>query len=75
MNPDDIESITVLKDASASIYGLGAGNGVILVTTKRGNIGKPTLTYSTNLMYGTPTGWPESVDIVTYLRLKKRDGS
>ena len=35
MNPDDIESITVSKDASASIYGLGAGNGVILVTTKR----------------------------------------
>ncbi|RYE18935.1 MAG: SusC/RagA family TonB-linked outer membrane protein, partial [Sphingobacteriaceae bacterium] len=33
---DDIESITVLKDASASIYGLAAGNGVILVTTKRG---------------------------------------
>ncbi len=36
LNPDDIESITVLKDASASIYGLGAQNGVILVTTKKG---------------------------------------
>ncbi|GAA4315535.1 TonB-dependent receptor [Mucilaginibacter gynuensis] len=37
---DDIESITVLKDASASIYGLAAGNGVILVTTKRGKKGE-----------------------------------
>ena len=39
LNPDDIESITVLKDASASIYGLGAQNGVILVTTKKGQVG------------------------------------
>ncbi|WP_083256926.1 SusC/RagA family TonB-linked outer membrane protein [Arcticibacter eurypsychrophilus] len=42
---DDIESITVLKDASASIYGLAAGNGVVLVTTKKGKrgSGKPSL--------------------------------
>ena len=44
---EDIESITVLKDASASIYGLAAGNGVVLVTTKRGKKGaKPTLSVS-----------------------------
>lgn len=36
LNPDDIESIEVLKDASAAIYGIGASNGVILITTKRG---------------------------------------
>lgn len=35
LNPEDIESIEVLKDASASIYGIGAANGVVLITTKR----------------------------------------
>ena len=47
LNPDDIESITILKDAaSTSIYGARAGNGVILITTKRGKSGKPKITYS-----------------------------
>ncbi len=42
LNPDDIESIEILKDAAAaSIYGARAGNGVILVTTKKGKVGKP----------------------------------
>ena len=67
LNPEDIESITVLKDASASIYGLGAQNGVILVTTKKGSIGKPSVTYSNNLSFGTPTAFPDRVDIVTYM--------
>ncbi|MDQ8013951.1 MAG: TonB-dependent receptor plug domain-containing protein, partial [Flavobacterium nitrogenifigens] len=43
INPDDIESVTVLKDASAAIYGVRSANGVILVTTKRGKIGAPTI--------------------------------
>ncbi len=47
LNPDDIESISVLKDAAAtSIYGSRAANGVIIVTTKRGKAGKTTLTAS-----------------------------
>lgn len=47
INPDDIESISVLKDASATaIYGVRASNGVILITTKRGSQGKITTTYS-----------------------------
>lgn len=46
LNPNDIESINVLKDASAAIYGAEAANGVILVTTKRGKIQKPTITYN-----------------------------
>lgn len=54
LNPDDIESITVLKDASASIYGLGAGNGVILVTTKKGRITKPEINYSNTFAFGSP---------------------
>ncbi len=48
-NPNDIESITVLKDASATaIYGSRAANGVILITTKPGVEGKPTIQYSAN---------------------------
>lgn len=46
INPEDIESIEVLKDASASIYGIGAANGVILVTTKKGKEGRVKVTYS-----------------------------
>lgn len=48
INPRDIESVSVLKDASAAIYGAQAANGVILVTTKRGKTGKPTISYSGN---------------------------
>ncbi|MCE1198487.1 MAG: TonB-dependent receptor [Marinilabiliales bacterium] len=48
INPNDIESIQVLKDASAAaIYGSRASNGVILITTKRGQAGKPKITYNT----------------------------
>ena len=47
LNPDDVESVTVLKDAAAaSLYGSRAANGVILITTKRGKQGKTTVTYS-----------------------------
>lgn len=47
VSPNDIENISVLKDAaSASIYGVRAANGVVLVTTKRGNTDKKTLSYS-----------------------------
>ncbi len=45
LNPSDIESVEVLKDASAAIYGIGAANGVVLITTKKGLEGKPTITY------------------------------
>ena len=47
LNPDDIESITVLKDAAAaSLYGSRAANGVILITTKRGKKGRSSISYS-----------------------------
>lgn len=47
LNPDDIESISVLKDAaSTAIYGARAGHGVVLITTKRGKAGKPKVTYT-----------------------------
>ena len=48
LNPEDIESIQVLKDASAaSIYGSRAANGVVIITTKRGKVGKPTIQFNT----------------------------
>ena len=50
IDPNDIESMSVLKDAaSAAIYGSKAANGVILITTKRGKTGKPTVSYSGNV--------------------------
>ncbi len=52
MNADDIESISVLKDASAAIYGSAAANGVILVTTKRGK-GKTRYDFSSNTRFTT----------------------
>lgn len=50
LNPNDIESITVLKDAAAAaLYGSRAANGVIMVTTKRGKMGKPTVTFKASV--------------------------
>ena len=52
INPSDIESITVLKDAAATaIYGARAANGVIVITTKKGKAGKPQVNFSTKLTY------------------------
>lgn len=67
--PTDIESITVLKDASAAIYGARAANGVILVTTKRGQAGKPTFTYGFYQGLLSPTKLPEMCDAGTYAEM------
>jgi len=64
INPEDIESISVLKDASAAIYGVRAANGVILITTKRGKAGKPTINYSFNEGLSQLTRVPEMADAV-----------
>lgn len=66
LNPADIESITVLKDGSAAIYGAQAANGVILVTTKRGKAGKPQIGFNYNYGFNTPTRLPEVTDAATY---------
>lgn len=53
--PDNIETFTVLKDASATaIYGSRASNGVIIITTKRGMSGKPQINFNTNMYVSTP---------------------
>ena len=50
INPEDIEQIDVLKDASATaLYGSKAGNGVIMITTKKGKFGKPAISYNTSM--------------------------
>lgn len=69
LNPGDIESITVLKDASAAIYGARAANGAILITTKRGKSGKPTITYSFNQGWAQPTRVPEMSSAVEYANI------
>ncbi len=51
INPSDIESVSVLKDASASIYGAQAAGGVILITTKRGKAGKLSITYNGSVSF------------------------
>jgi len=55
IDPNDIESISVLKDASAAIYGAQSANGVVLITTKRGKTGKPKVNYSFNHGIVSPT--------------------
>jgi TonB-linked SusC/RagA family outer membrane protein len=61
--PSDVESVTVLKDAaSAAIYGARAANGVILITTKRGEKGTMRLSYSGNVGIETPTRLPDMVN-------------
>ena len=63
INPNDIESISVLKDAaSAAIYGSRAAFGVILITTKSGHSGRTNVNYSTNVRFTTPTSLPTMMD-------------
>jgi TonB-dependent SusC/RagA subfamily outer membrane receptor len=63
VNPQDIENISVLKDAAASsIYGSRAPFGVILITTKKGVAGKITVNYNNNFRWNAPTIRPHSMD-------------
>lgn len=66
LNPADIESISVIKDATAAIYGARSANGVILVTTRRGKSGVPVLSFSTNWGFTQPTRVPEMLNSYEY---------
>lgn len=69
LDAGDIESISVLKDASAaSIYGSRASNGVIVVTTKQAASGKLTMNYRNNLAIQNPTGLPKFLGALDYLK-------
>ncbi len=69
LNPRDIESISVLKDASAAIYGARAANGAILVTTRKGNTGKPKVTYDFNYGVAQPTRVPTMSNAYEYANI------
>jgi TonB-dependent starch-binding outer membrane protein SusC len=69
LNPLDIESVSILKDASAAIYGARAANGVILVTTKRGKTGKPQISLTYNQGWAQPTRIPDMADAVEYAQM------
>lgn len=66
LNPEDIESYTVLKDASAAIYGARAANGVILITTKKGTKGKPQFSFSHNSAFSSPTITPNVLNAAEF---------
>lgn len=66
LNPEDIESISILKDASAAIYGARAANGVILVTTKRGKSGRTQIQYNGSYTLTQPTRIPKMLNSYQY---------
>jgi len=71
VEPSNIESITVLKDAASSaIYGSRAANGVILVTTKRGSASGVSINYNNFVGWQNPNFFPEATDPVSWMRLE-----
>lgn len=73
INPDDIESITVLKDAaSTAIYGSRAGHGVILINTKRGKEDRPVVSYSGNLTVQTIAKQYEMLSCQQFMDMRNR---
>ncbi|REL33054.1 TonB-dependent receptor [Rhodohalobacter sp. SW132] len=69
INPNDVENISILKDASAAIYGSRAANGVILITTKRGRSGAPQVTVNATQGFNQPTVIPNMANAPTYLTM------
>ena len=69
LNPADIESISVLKDAAASsVYGMKAANGVILVTTKHGSKGSAQVNYNGKVVFSNPTAYPQMMTGTEYMQ-------
>lgn len=70
INPEDIESISILKDGSAAIYGMNAANGVVLVTTKKGAQGKAKFQYSGSFSFSSPTEMPEMMNASHWVEMR-----
>lgn len=68
INPEDIESVSVLKDASAAIYGLGAANGVIIITTKKGQSMTPSVSVTSSVRLTQPVTNHNVEDWVSFMR-------
>lgn len=72
INPSDIESVEVLKDVSATaIYGSRGANGVVIITTKKGNRGKTSIRYGYQLTYSTPSKKLDVLDASQWARFQK----
>lgn len=73
LDPNEIENISILKDAAASaVYGARAANGVVLITTKRGKTGKPTIKLDTYYGINNPTRYPELANSYEYASMKNK---
>lgn len=69
LNPSDIESVEILKDASAAIYGIGAANGVILITTKKGKEGAPSISYDGSYSFVRNYPYLDALNSQQYMEL------
>ena len=75
INPNDIESVTILKDASATaVYGVKGANGVLIITTKKGLSGKATVTYSGSFGLSVPTRLRHNIGSYAYLYYQNEMG-
>lgn len=71
IDPNEIETINILKDASSTaVFGVRGANGVILITTRRGKLGPPKLSFTSNVGMQMPTQLPEMVNSFEYATLK-----
>src|SRR5690606_38279223 len=71
VDPNSIDTVTILKDAAAiAPFGIGGANGVILITTKKGKSGKPTITVSSSYAFQNPTYLPKMLNARDYMALQ-----
>lgn len=73
LDPNEVESISVLKDASAAIYGVRAANGVVLITTKKGKSDLFELNYNGYVGWQQATGLPETCDALEFMTLSNEN--
>lgn len=70
LDPNNIDNISVLKDASAAIYGVRAANGVVLITTKKGASKQIELNYTGSFTWQVPSGLPATINAIEYMTLR-----
>ena len=71
LNPEEIESISVIKDATAAVYGSRSANGVIVVTTKKGKSGKVDINYSSLFSFDRPAFLPQGLNSLEWVTWHK----
>lgn len=71
VDPEEIENFTILKDATATaVYGVRGANGVVLISTKKGIMGKPRINFRTEVGFSNPLQLPDFVDGASYMKLQ-----